>query len=538
MRLDRLWIQNFKNLRDFKIDFDQDAQTTVLVGRNGTGKSNLLEALIIIFRDLDLGAPPSFAYQLQYSCRGYEIRIEADPGSTSKDVIKIFVKGDEEDVEFSQELLFADSDSTYKEITYTKFKQEARVKYIPRYVFGYYSGPSNRMEQHFDRHQERFYRDLLDSKETPLRPLLYARLVHSQFVLLAFFSEQDPGILHFLNEYLWIESLDSVLFVMRQPPWKSKEGDPRFWYARGTVQDFLDRLYTYALAPLRLKQRVSLDFRQNTTLEHLYLYLKDSEALQILSNGYPSQQDFFKALESTYISKLISEVRIKVKIRNMDGSLTFRELSEGEQQLLMVLGLLRFTKEDESLFLLDEPDTHLNPAWSLQYLDYLQKVVGDQPNSHIIMTTHDPLTIAGLERKQVQLIQRDEDSGRIFASLPEQDPRGMGIAGLLTSDVYGLRSQLDPQTLQDLDRKRELEIKDKLSADEEKELRDLADRLRGLDFSKTARDPLYEPFVKAMTQALEEEKMKVPVLTPDQQEHQRELAVQIVKKLRSKQGGS
>ena len=28
----------------------------------------------------------------------------------------------------------------------------------------------------------------------------------------------------------------------------------------------------------------------------------------------------------------------------------------------MVLGLLRFTKEDEALFLLDEPDTHLNPA--------------------------------------------------------------------------------------------------------------------------------------------------------------------------------
>jgi len=36
--------------------------------------------------------------------------------------------------------------------------------------------------------------------------------------------------------------------------------------------------------------------------------------------------------------------------------------SEGEQQLLLVLGLLKFTAEEEALFLLDEPDTHLNPC--------------------------------------------------------------------------------------------------------------------------------------------------------------------------------
>ena len=59
------------------------------------------------------------------------------------------------------------------------------------------------------------------------------------------------------------------------------------------------------------------------------------------------------------MSQLIEEVRIKIKVGNGDGTVTFRELSEGEQQLLTVLGLLRFTAEDESLILLDEPDTHL-----------------------------------------------------------------------------------------------------------------------------------------------------------------------------------
>ncbi|MBT2916817.1 AAA family ATPase, partial [Vibrio anguillarum] len=88
------------------------------------------------------------------------------------------------------------------------------------------------------------------------------------------------------------------------------------------------------------------------------------------------------------------EVRIRVKLKKNDGSVTFRELSEGEQQLLTVLGLLRFTAEEESLFLLDEPDTHLNPKWSVDYIDYLNKFVNSgskgENNSHIVLTTHNP----------------------------------------------------------------------------------------------------------------------------------------------------
>jgi predicted ATPase len=84
MRLDKLKIASFKNLRDFAVDFDEQSPTTVLVGRNGTGKSNLLEALTIIFRDLDLGVEPSFDYVLEYLCRGRKVRIEAIPRERAK----------------------------------------------------------------------------------------------------------------------------------------------------------------------------------------------------------------------------------------------------------------------------------------------------------------------------------------------------------------------------------------------------------------------------------------------------------------------
>jgi predicted ATP-dependent endonuclease of OLD family len=80
MKLDKLTIYNFKNLQDFEIDFNEKSLVTVLIGQNGTGKSNLLEALAIIFRDLDLGETPTFKYQIGYICRGVSVRICPVPG--------------------------------------------------------------------------------------------------------------------------------------------------------------------------------------------------------------------------------------------------------------------------------------------------------------------------------------------------------------------------------------------------------------------------------------------------------------------------
>ena len=46
MRVDRLYLKGFKNLKDFEVDFDVTSPRQVVVGRNGVGKSNLLERLL------------------------------------------------------------------------------------------------------------------------------------------------------------------------------------------------------------------------------------------------------------------------------------------------------------------------------------------------------------------------------------------------------------------------------------------------------------------------------------------------------------
>lgn len=105
---------------------------------------------------------------------------------------------------------------------------------------------------------------------------------------------------------------------------------------------------------------------------------------------------------------------------------------------------MKFTAENESLFLLDEPDTHLNPKWSVEYLAFLREFIGgapeEQEGSHVIMTTHNPLAIAELSRKQVQILQvkREENRRNIVASYPEMDPRGWDMRRSLRVKCSGL----------------------------------------------------------------------------------------------------
>ena len=296
----------------------------------------------------------------------------------------------------------------------------------------------------------------------------------------------------------------------------------------------MDRLYDYSLAPLRRKWRVPLGFRKTAELEHLYLYLPSAEALQKLRSEYRTQQDFFKALESIYISDLMREVRTRVKARSANAPLTFRELSEGEQQLLMVLGLLRFTKEEESLFLLDEPDTHLNPAWSVQYLDFLKDIGGLSGSGHVIMATHDPLVISGLTRQQVRMMVRDSLDAPIRAEMPQTDPQGMGINGLLRSELYGLRSALDLPTLKKIEERDAIRVKQKELLKQGKDLQplervrliQLSDELAHLGFSRDFHDPVEQQFADAM--ARRRVKKEPIAFTPDELREQEKLADDIL----------
>lgn len=514
----------FKNLNQFEIAFNQDEPNSVLLGQNATGKSNFIEALILIFKYLDLKKIPKdndyFDYRIVYSCRGNAIDVEQKKRKQS---------------------------FTINGQTTSKKKFFETKEYLPKYVFTYYSGLSNRLHKLFWEHQEKFYRNIIKKdfdrdNLDDLRRLFYVQPTHSFFVLMAFFAlqENSDSSQEFLKKTFNIVGLESILFVLKKPSWKGK-GDSRFWGADGLVKEFLNSVWDYSLAPIYNKETENIDYRHTKSVEKLFLYISDNDKLKKFVKDYftslnveATNTSLFKAMESTYISELLDEVRVKVK-KEVDGEVTFKELSEGEQQLLTVLGLLKFTQDDESLILLDEPDTHLNPMWKWEYLENLNTIIYDSSekknSSQIIINTHDPLVIGSLEKEQVVIFKRDNESGQVKALPSQIDPKGLGVAGVLTSELFGLPTILDKETQEELNKKRYLQgkiMRNDFTPEEHSEYQRLKMKLENYGFYEEVEDTWFKRYLAEMSKYEGFQKVS---FTNDEQAELEEISRDVVKEL-------
>lgn len=537
-RLVELWLADFKNLKDYTVRFDPAHGLNVILGWNGTGKSNLFEALVIIFRDLyewweknRWPDKPMNGYRVRYEIDEHTMEVTWRPGQMKRPELR---KG-------------PIARTAKKKVKLKSIKRDQLP--LPRSVFGYYSGPTNRLAEHFISMKQAHYNRLLKAKtddEGTMAELLEQRRFfcaethHAKYVLLAFSYKEDTKISKFLSERLRIVGFESALFVIRKPRWaKSRSKAKDFWGAKGIVRGVMERLHRYAIAPMVLEQTVSYGYR-STTEDHYYFFLPDLDSLHSFAAEYQDARTFFLALESTDFSELIHDVMIQVRIKasNTDQvPITFHQLSEGEQQLLMVLGLMRFTKSHQSLVLLDEPDTHLNPHWSVEYLKDLTSVMSDnalespeQQSSQILMATHDPLVIASLVKEQIHLLKRDTETDACKWEPASVNPRGLGFTGILTSEMFGFRSDLDPETLADLDNRVRLIAKeDSLSSQEKEELEKIDKRLADTGFSKAFSDPYFAAFVRAWGRKHSELMAGEQFLTSEKRQEIDRIASQVLK---------
>ena len=531
MKLRELIIPNYKGFVDFKTTFDQNSPITTVIGVNGVGKSNLIEIIVAIFRNIDLGEDNEFSYGLSYECRGHEIQIKYDAEDKAQNEVYI--------------------DKKSKSLTFLK---NQAAEYLPLNVFTYYSGTNERVEQLFTKHQTRFYKALTSGDDQLLRRFFYCRDVHSFFVLLAFLVDDDSACKSLLKD-LGVKSLDSVLFCLKKPYWfKNKpsnimeeEGDPRFWYSRGVVKDFLNNLWKYAIAPIDNKERKTIDFRgRSEQQDRLYLFLPNEQALRNLASEYSDTTSLFKNIESTYIADLVESVSVTVTLES-GQQVTFDQLSEGERQLLTVLGLMKFTRDDESLFLLDEPDTHLNPRWKLKYFEKIENILKNHKidgsdktawdSSQVLLTTHAPIMLTSLYANQIRVISRNE--GTKISEQPEEDPIHMGVEAIIQSGLYGIRTSLDVKVQEKIDRRNSIlfelqnEVKKYNLADLEDELFELNDELDKIGLSNVHPNPYFSNFAKALSR---KEEFKQPHFNKEQYQKVQTLSDKLLKKALEKEG--
>jgi hypothetical protein len=105
--------------------------------------------------------------------------------------------------------------------------------------------------------------------------------------------------------------------------------------------------------------------------------------------------------------------------------------------------------------------------------------------------------IGSLRKEQVRILSKK--NGKVAVDEPDDHPQGMGFAGLLKSEYFGLRSTLDSETLRRIDERNKLfALGNERSPEQDAKLTELSDELSDLGFASDFRDPYFELFVKRM----------------------------------------
>ena len=119
-----------------------------------------------------------------------------------------------------------------------------------------------------------------------------------------------------------------------------------------------------------------------------------------------------------------------------------KELSDGEHQLLHSLGLCLLFRNTNSLFLLDEPETHFNPDWRSNFVTRLRQCFRGTADTHeMLVTTHTPFLISDSKPDKVLVFAKDKTSGAVSISHPDYNTLGASI-NKITMNTFGKRETI------------------------------------------------------------------------------------------------
>jgi uncharacterized protein (TIGR02646 family) len=142
-----------------------------------------------------------------------------------------------------------------------------------------------------------------------------------------------------------------------------------------------------------------------------------------------------------------------------EGDNSLNALSDGYRAMIalaadvMSFFMTRYGSIDaaDGVVLVDELGAHLHPRWQMRVVEAFREAF---PRLQFVATTHDPLTLRGLADQSEIVVLRRTSAGEVFALPPDEVPpvRGLRVDELLTSEVFGLSSTIDPEIERDFDR--------------------------------------------------------------------------------------
>ena len=413
MQLKSLYIKAYKLLYDFRIEFNQPL--SLFIGKNGSGKSTVLEALAWILRGAYLhfikeekDVRPRFDFELHYSIRLDETIYETlMTGSFETNYVGVVLRGDA--FNMPNWTLETDNSKYTKEDLIKKFGIK---KLLPDNVLVYYAGWFETMRgicQPFeDDYKNRLRAKAKSTDEVYTRleaqPMFYIQQYHFPMLLAALFSYQyNDDIDQFFKDKIGIIN-DSFLitFFIKKPNWQRNNKAETFWGAEGILLQFLEAL---AMKKIIDEEKIVYKFTNVFTDDEYnsktgeYCFSINSEKWYKIKEVFGEEKKLFYLMNMLHASDMLSELRVATN-KIDDTPISYWHLSEGEQQLITIKAINELLIEDNTLLLFNEPDTYLHPEWQRTFLGDIETMI-ESNNAHLIVTSHSPMMIANMKKGEL-----------------------------------------------------------------------------------------------------------------------------------------
>nr|WP_243427612.1 ATP-binding protein [Flavonifractor plautii] len=353
------------------IDFEAGNGLTMLVGNNGSGKSNVLEAISGIFHDLFKGKDSrkiKCDYKLVYTLNEVNCKIERTDG--------------------------------FLRCYGPKFKRREYFieENAPNNIIGLYSGEEDRLWTSFyESYYKAYIKRIKTNQHQERMRLMLINKYYWNVALLTLLLSKNETLKPFIENDLSITSIAKI---------ELRFNFKYFDDINELLKTFIDRInpdhkskIEYSLEDLRNNIFYSVLTDENGDI------LVDEHENKLLAENGVTDTEVFQNLTQAYMPK--NEKIIRDIIIRIDDDITVEQLSEGEKKLILVKTVLEILSDEKTLVLMDEPDAHLHEIRKKN----LYSMMGEYPNRQIVIATHSPTFIDVADQNQIKMLKLN-DSGK------------------------------------------------------------------------------------------------------------------------------
>lgn len=353
-RLKSLYVKDYKNIHEQTFDFSDNTGYIALIGLNGSGKSNLLEAISIIFRGLVDKKSIPFEYEIKYK-----------------------VKHNSESHIYERKKQLAKKDG---------IRVKGEVMIYPKSVIACYSGETSRLwDVAYKDYYMGYFKGAVRNMSFSPR-FMYINKYCWKIAFLSLVCSSKASVRSFLKETLHIDDITTISIQF------ASDAGKRATFLNHKACKWFDTI----------NQLQNEDSQRNINANVL-------SSIDMTTYGAPNMQapDYvFQFLflltlpkknvgNGQTIDKLITDIKISI------NGIDFDDLSEGEKKMILIECITQVLGNEDSLVLLDEPDAHVHIENKKKILETIT-----QYNGQTIFTTHSPVMCNLIaEAKNIKLLK-------------------------------------------------------------------------------------------------------------------------------------